>query len=67
MGKATNNSALSAFDKMAEKVNLEEARAAAYQELDADSVEDKFKKLEEESRDSEVDEELAAIKAKLGK
>lgn len=64
MGKVGQSSALSAFERLERKVNDEEAHAAAYGELNHDSLDDKFKRLEAHS---EVDDELAALKAKLGK
>ena len=54
---------LASFDRMEEKVNQQEARAAALGELDTDSVDQRFKLLEQES---EVDDQLAALKAKKG-
>lgn len=64
MGKVGQSSALSAFERLERKVTDEEARAAAYGELNHDSLDDKFKQLESHS---DVDDELAALKAKLGK
>lgn len=64
LGKVGESSASSAFERMERKVNEEEARASALGELNRDSLEDKFKKLE---ANSEVDEELAALKAKMSK
>lgn len=64
LGKASNNAALSAFERMEQKVNENEAKAAAYAELNTDNLEKKFEALE---ADNGVDDELAALKAKLGK
>lgn len=64
MGKVGASSALSAFERMERKVNEEEAHATALGELNTDSLDDKFKKLEAHS---DVDDELAALKAKMGK
>ena len=64
MGKVGQSSALSAFERMEHKVDEEEAKASALGELNTDSLEDKFNKLEAHS---DVDDELAALKAKLGK
>lgn len=64
MSKVDASGALSALDRMQQKVDSEEAQASAWAELSGDSLEDKFKKLESHP---EVDDELAALKAKLGK
>jgi len=64
MGKMSTTNAVSAFERMERKVNEEEARASALGELNTDSLDDKFKKLESHA---DVDDELAALKAKLGK
>ena len=55
--------ALAGFERMEEKVNQQEARAAALAELDSDTVEQRFAMLESES---EVDKQLAELKAKKG-
>jgi phage shock protein A len=57
------NSALSQFDRIEEKVNQQEARAAALGELDTDTMEHRFQLMEQES---EVDRQLAALKEKKG-
>lgn len=54
--------ALSEFERMEDKVEVQEARAKAYAELETDTLDDKFKKLESEDA---VDSELAALKAKV--
>ena len=54
--------ALSEFERMEDKVEVQEARAKAYAELETDTLDDKFKKLES---DDAVDSELAALKAKV--
>ncbi len=54
---------LASFDRMEDKVNQQEARAAALGELDTDSVDQRFKLLEQES---EVDKQLEELKAKKG-
>ena len=62
-----NSSAFNAFDRMERKVGDIEARADAAAEmadLESDTLEDEFAKLE--TRDS-VDDDLAALKTKLGK
>src|SRR5215467_12427030 len=55
------SSALASFQRIEEKVNLQEARAAALGELDTDTMEHRFQLLQQES---EVDQQLAALKAK---
>ncbi len=55
--------ALAGFERMEEKVNQQEARAAALGELDRDTLEDRFKLLETET---EVDQQLAELKARKG-
>ena len=65
LGKMDTARSMSAFDRMEEKVMAKEASAAAYAELGGDTLEDKFRKLETESGGGVVDDELAALKAKL--
>ncbi len=55
--------ALASFSRIEEKVNQQEARAAALGELDADTSEHRFALMEQES---EVDKQLAALKEKKG-
>jgi phage shock protein A len=55
--------ALSEFERMEEKVEEEEARAKAYADLDQDTLDEKFKQLEEED---ELNRELAALKSRMG-
>lgn len=57
------SSALASFERIVEKVNQQEARAAAMAELDTDTMEHRFQLMEQES---EVDRQLAALKAKKG-
>ncbi len=57
------SSALASFSRIEEKVNQQEARAAALGELDADTTEHRFALMEQES---EVDRQLAALKEKKG-
>ena len=67
MAGMKNSSAFNAFDRMERKVGDIEARADAAAEmadLESDTLEDEFAKLE--TRDS-VDDDLAALKTKLGK
>jgi phage shock protein A len=58
-----NSGALASFERMEAKVNQAEARAGALAELDQDTLEDRFALLE---GTSEVDDQLAALKAKKG-
>src|ERR671932_291704 len=57
------SSALASFDRIEQKVNQQEARAAALGELDTDTMEHRFQLMEQES---EVDRQLAELKAKKG-
>ena len=64
MGKIGTGKALSAFEKMEEKVLQMEARSEAIAELNSgDAIEQQFKELE--SGDGSIDEELAAMKAQF--
>ncbi len=54
---------MSDFGRLEDKVAEKEARAKASIELDHDSLEDKFAALE---TDNKVDDQLAALKAKMG-
>jgi phage shock protein A len=58
-----NSSALASFARIEEKVNQQEARAAALGELDTDTTEHRFQLMQQES---EVDRQLAALKEKKG-
>jgi phage shock protein A len=53
--------ALASFERMEDKVNEQEARAAALGELESDSVETRFAALETADQ---VEHDLAALKAK---
>ncbi|MFN3476180.1 MAG: PspA/IM30 family protein [Candidatus Methylomirabilales bacterium] len=65
MAGLSDTSAFSAFDRMAEKVATLEAEAQAAEELTGQTLENRFRQLEAEA---EVrDEELLALKAKMGK
>jgi len=55
------SSALASFQRIEEKVSLQEARASAMAELDTDTMEHRFQLMEQES---EVDKQLADLKAK---
>ena len=56
------NSAMSAFERMEEKVMIEEAKSQAIGEMASTGLEDQFKQLE---AGSGVEDELAAMKAAL--
>lgn len=60
-------SALSDFDRMREKVNRVEAEAQATRVSAESSLEDEFAKLKKSADASAVDDELARLKAELGK
>ena len=53
--------ALSEFERLEDRVQLQEARAQAYTELSTDTLDQKFQTLEQES---EVDRQLRELKAK---
>ena len=63
LANADSTSALSDFQRMEEKVDEQEARAKAYAELDEDTLDQRFKQMEQED---EVSKELEALKAKVG-
>lgn len=69
MSGLSDNNAFDTFERMAQKIEQAEAEAEASAELSMDSMEfdleEKFKKLEQESGPA-VDDELAALKAKMG-
>jgi phage shock protein A len=58
-----SGSALSEFERMEEKVEEQEAQAKAYADLDQDTLDTRFRHLEEEDA---VTKELEALKAKRG-
>lgn len=62
MSGLSDNSAFATFERMEQKVMEVEAQADAAVELQMDSLDDQFRALE---AGSEVDDELAALKAKL--
>jgi phage shock protein A len=64
IGKVDTSGATSAFERMERKVEEKEASAAAYTDLNGSSLDAEFKKLE---TNTGVDDELAALKAKMGK
>jgi phage shock protein A len=53
--------AMASFDRMEEKVNMQEAKASALAELDTDTLDERFALMEQES---DVDRQLAELKAK---
>ncbi|NJL22985.1 MAG: PspA/IM30 family protein [Leptolyngbyaceae cyanobacterium SM1_3_5] len=61
LGQAGNSGAIAAFERMEEKVLQLEAQSEAIAELSNNTVEQRFAALES----SDVDEELAAMKAQL--
>src|SRR6266542_2182322 len=63
LANADSTSALSDFQRMEEKVDEQEARAKAYAELDEDTLDQRFKQMEQED---DVNKELEALKAKVG-
>ncbi len=63
LANADSTSALSDFQRMEEKVDEQEARAKAYAELDEDTLDQRFKQMEQED---DIDKELQALKSKVG-
>ena len=61
IGNIRGVGALSDFERLEDRVEQQEARAAAYTDLSTDTLETKFATLEQES---EVDRQLAELKAK---
>jgi len=62
VGRLGTSSAMSAFERMEEKVLLQEARAQSAQELVGADLESQFAQLE---AGSDVDDELTALKAQM--
>lgn len=62
MSGLNDNSAFATFDRMEQRVMEIEAQADAAVELEIESLDDKFRALES---GSDVDDELAALKAKM--
>lgn len=62
VGRLGTSSAMAAFERMEEKVMLQEARAQSAAELVGDNLEGQFAALESSS---DVDDELAALKAQM--
>lgn len=63
MAKADTSGVTGGFERMEEKVRTQEARAKAISSLDVDTVEERFKQLEQED---EVDVQLRELKSQLG-
>ncbi|MFZ5649729.1 MAG: PspA/IM30 family protein [Bacillota bacterium] len=63
----SSTSALGDFDRMKDKVDRLEAEAKASSLSLTNSVEDEFEKLKKDAQKSAVDDELARLKADLGK
>lgn len=64
-GVSKSASAFDTFDRMEKKVTDMEAHAQAALEVNKDTLEDKFKELDRGAHDQQVDDDLAALKAKL--
>jgi len=62
VGRIGTSSAMAAFERMEEKVLIQEARAQSAQELAGADLESQFAQLE---AGSDVDDELAALKAQM--
>lgn len=62
VGRLGTSSAMAAFERMEEKVMMQEARAQAVGELAGSDLESQFAQLE---AGSDVDDELAALKAQM--
>lgn len=62
LSSSGSGNAMSAFERMETKVNEKESMAAAYGELNSDSLEDRFAAL---GSGPDVEDELAALKAKM--
>ena len=60
--------AMAAFDRMEEKIDrmLDEANAMSELNSEKDDIDDLAAKYDDESQSSSVDDELAALKAKMG-
>jgi phage shock protein A len=63
VGKMPDTGAFGAFDRMLERIEDMEAEAEAFTELNTDSLETKFKKLEGEP---DIEAELLELKSKAG-
>jgi len=63
LGKVNTNSAAAVFDRMEERVLMQEAKAQTTAELVGNDLEDKFAQLE---ASDDVDDELTAMKRSMG-
>ena len=63
MSRVDTSGVMGNFERMEEKVRTKEARAKALSSLDNDTMDERFKQLEEED---ELDVQLREMKAKLG-
>ncbi len=63
MARVDTTGVTGGFERMEEKVRTQEARAKALSELDHDTIDERFKQLEQQD---ELDEQLQQLKSKLG-
>ncbi len=63
MARVDTSGVMGGFERMEEKVRAQEARAKALGELDRDTLDERFKQLEEED---EIERQLRELKAQLG-
>ena len=63
MARVDTTGVMGTFERMEEKVRAQEARAKALGDLDHDTVEERFKQLEQED---ELDRQLRELKGQLG-
>jgi phage shock protein A len=63
MAQADTSNVTGGFERMEEKIRLQEARAKALGDLDHDTVDERFKQLEQED---EVDRQLRELKGQIG-
>jgi phage shock protein A len=63
MARVDTSGVMGGFERMEEKVRGEEARAKALSDMDRDTLDERFKVLEEED---EVDKQLRELKSQLG-
>lgn len=64
LASVDSTGALSEFERMEEKVEEQEARAKAYAELDRDTLDERFKQLEQQET---LDKDLADLKSRMGR
>ncbi|HZS02557.1 MAG TPA: PspA/IM30 family protein [Chloroflexota bacterium] len=63
MARVDTTGVMGGFERMEEKVRTKEARAKAVSDLDRDTVDERFKQLEQQDQ---LDTQLQELKAKLG-